>query len=182
MSGHTLAPVIHLQPLRPELVWPDLWSEDALATDEGPAPQDASSIAARIADDEAQADVAGQRYQAEGLPSLEADARFAALRQPEEQLHAIYGGALLEITPGDGTTALLLLGTLYLTSRRLLHAGGQLFELVLGGIDRTVVALDRLILIRLHDGSDLALDVDRPRLLRVQIAAAQAAEMATDKV
>lgn len=160
----------------PELARPDLSSETAFATDESPAWRDARSMAPRIADDEALAEVAGQRYHVEGLPSLEADAGFATLRQSEERLHAIHPDALLEITPADETTRLLLLGTLYLTSRRLLHAGGQLFELPMSSIDDTVFALDRLVLIRLHDGSDLALEVDSPRLLRVQIAAAQAAE------
>jgi hypothetical protein len=37
------------------------------------------------------------------------------------------------------------------------------------------IALERLLLIRLTDGLDLALEVSHPRLLRVQIAAAKAA-------
>jgi hypothetical protein len=53
-------------------------------------------------------------------------------------------------------------------------------EVPLGEIDEMVVALERLVLIRLRDGSDLAVEVDQPRLLRVQIAAAVAAVRATE--
>ncbi len=42
------------------------------------------------------------------------------------------------------------------------------------------VALERLLLIRRRDGSDLAVEVDQPRLLRVQLAAAVAAERARE--
>ena len=36
------------------------------------------------------------------------------------------------------------------------------------------MALERLLLLDLTDGSDLAIEVDQPRLLRVQLAAARA--------
>ena len=36
------------------------------------------------------------------------------------------------------------------------------------------MALERLLLLDLADGSDLAIEVDQPRLLRVQLAAARA--------
>ena len=45
-------------------------------------------------------------------------------------------------------------------------------------IDEMAVALERLLLIRLRDGSDLAIEVDQPRLLRVQLATALAASRA----
>jgi hypothetical protein len=66
-------------------------------------------------------------------------------------------------------------GTLYLTSRRLIHAGEQVSEVPLATIEEMALALERLLLIRLNDGLDLALEVAHPRLLRVQIAAAKAA-------
>ena len=37
------------------------------------------------------------------------------------------------------------------------------------------MALERLLLVDLADGSDLAFEIDQPRLLRVQLAAARAA-------
>jgi hypothetical protein len=66
-------------------------------------------------------------------------------------------------------------GTLHLTSRRLIHVGEQVTEVPLTTIEEMALALERLLLIRLNDGLDLALEVSHPRLLRVQIAAAKAA-------
>jgi hypothetical protein len=40
------------------------------------------------------------------------------------------------------------------------------------------IGLERLVLIRLRGGSDMAIEVDQPRLLRVQLAAAIAAQRA----
>lgn len=122
-----------------------------------------------------QADEARQLYQVEGLPVLEADADFAALRQPDETPHAVHGSALLEFGTASGRATQLQGGTLYLTSRRLVHAGQQLTEVPLTAIEEMGVALERLLLIRVSDGTDLALEVEHPRLLRVQIAAAIAA-------
>jgi hypothetical protein len=42
-------------------------------------------------------------------------------------------------------------------------------------ISDMAVSMERLLLIELTDGSDLAIEVDQPRLLRVQLAAARAA-------
>jgi hypothetical protein len=155
-------------PLVPEPERPDHSSGAALTTDDGPALRDARAIAARIAEDEAWADEARQRYQAHGLPTIEADERLAALRQPDEIPHAVHSRAMLELAQPLG-------GTLYLTSRRLIHAGEQLTEVPLTAIEEMAVAFERLLLIRLQDGLDLALEVSHPRLLRVQIAAAKAA-------
>ena len=75
-----------------------------------------------------------------------------------------------------GEEAPLSGGTLYLTSRRLIHVGNEAIEEVeLGRISDMAVALERLLLVELTDGSDLAIEVDQPRLLRVQVAAARAA-------
>ena len=65
-------------------------------------------------------------------------------------------------------------GTLYLTSERVVHTGAESTGLALAAIEEMVVALERLVLIRLRNGKDLALEVDQPRLLRVQLAAAVA--------
>jgi hypothetical protein len=91
--------------------------------------------------------------------------------RPDELVHAIRHTALLE----DGQRPHPEGGTLYLTSRRLVHAGLELREINLVDITETAVALERLLLVDLADGSDLAIEVDQPRLLRVQLAAARAA-------
>lgn len=161
-------------PSRFEPARSDLSSGAALTTDEGPALRDARFIAARIAEDEAQADEARGRYQADGLPTLAADEGLSTLLQPDEIPHAMHASAMLEM--GTGANGRHPVGgSLYLTSRRLIHAGEQVTEVPLAAIEEMALALGRLLLIRLQDGLDLALEVAHPRLLRVQIAAAKAA-------
>ena len=143
---------------------------------EGAAVRDAQNIAARIAADEAAADEARQAYQAGGLPAIEPDAGAGAILQPGETLHAIRASALLEeagLTDGAGQPRG---GTLYLTSKRLVHVATESTQLPLPEIEEMAVALERLVLIRRRNGADIALEVDQPRLLRVQLAAAIAAQ------
>jgi hypothetical protein len=142
---------------------------------EGAAVRDADSIATRIANDEAAADAARQDYQTNGLPVMEPDDAAAAILEPGEILHAVHGSALLEDTGWTDGPAHPRGGTLFLTSERLIHTGVEPSELSLAGIDEMGIALERLLLIRLRDGSDLAIEVDQPRVLRVQLAAAIAA-------
>jgi hypothetical protein len=150
----------------------------ASLTTGGPAVRDAESIAARIATDEAAADAARDEYAAHGMPAIEPVPGFAVVAGADERLHAVRNNAILERAPTDGDSAVLRGGTVYLTSSRLLHVGGETTEVPLTAIEEMVVALERLVLIRLRDGSDLAVEVDQPRLLRVQIAAAMAAARA----
>ena len=70
---------------------------------------------------------------------------------------------------GDGTDDFA--GSLYLTSQRLLLLGHAPFEVELDQIDELALAGERL-LVTLADGTGLSIDAARPRLLRVQIAAA----------
>jgi hypothetical protein len=153
-------------------------SEPAPSSNESPALRDAQSIAARIAADEAAADEARQTYQAEGLPAIEPDAAASAILGAEELLHAVRASALLEEPVSGEGGGLPRGGTLYLTSARLVHLGTETTELPLAEIDEIAVALERLVLIRHRDGSDWALEVDQPRLLRVQLSTAIAARRA----
>jgi hypothetical protein len=145
---------------------------------EGAAVRDAQNIAARIAADEAAADEARQAYQAGGLPAIEPDAGAAAILHAGETLHSIHASALLEEAGLTDGAALPRGGTLYLTSQRLIHTATEATELPLPEIEEMAVALERLVLIRRRNGADIALEVDQPRLLRVQLAAAIAAERA----
>lgn len=147
---------------------------------EGAAVRDAQNIAARIAADEAAADEARQAYQAGGLPAIEPDAGAGAILEPGEILHAVRASALLEERALTNGAGLPRGGTLYLTSERVVHTGAESTELALAAIEEMVVALERLVLIRLRNGSDLAVEVDQPRLLRVQLAAAIAAARARE--
>ena len=149
-----------------------------VGTDDGAALRDARTIATRIAADEAAADAARSQYASSGVPAIEPGSGYARVARSDEPLHAVRHSAILERGPTDGNEPLLRGGTLYLTSRRLLHVGVETTDVPLGEIDEMVVALERLVLIRLRDGSDLAVEVDQPRLLRVQIAGVIAATRA----
>ena len=139
---------------------------------ESAALRDARAIAARVAEDEAASDDARHRYQTDGLPVIEPDAGFLPLALPGEVLHASRENALLERTLVGAPRPLPEAGTLYLTSGRLLHVGAEATSIPLGEIEEMAVALERLLLVRLRDGTHLAIDTDQPRFLRVQIAAA----------
>lgn len=132
-------------------------------------------IAARIAADEEAADAVRDQYAADGVPAIAPDAGYAGVARSGESLHAVRGNAILEPGRTEDSEPMLRGGTLYLTSSRLLHVGVETTDIPLWEIDEMVVALERLVLIRLQDGSHIAVEVDQPRLLRVQIAAAIAA-------
>ena len=138
----------------------------------GAALRDAQAIAARVAADEAAADAERERLTREPLPTIPAVAEQVFQVLPDERIHAERRAALVERgndLPPSG-------GTLYVTSRRLVHVGNEAVEEIeLERISDMAVALERLLLVELTDGSDLAIEVDQPRLLRVQVAAARSA-------
>ena len=144
--------------------------------------RDAQRIAERIVRDETLADEARERYRTVGLPELEPSALLGMLN-PGERLHAVHRMAMLEVGWRGATGADPNLphgGTLYVTSQRLVHRGTKEGTWGFGDIDEMAVALERLLLVRMRDGSDLAIEVDQPRLLRVQLAAALAASRSAE--
>jgi hypothetical protein len=160
----------------PEAVLPDLGvavdSADAESTGAGTAGlRDAQQVAARVIADEAAADAERARLAREPLDGLADGTESGLSLAPDEVVHAVRHAAILE----QRGTEELAGGTLYLTSRRLVHIGTQAREVDLKTIVEIAVSLERLLLVDLADGSDLAIEVDQPRLLRVQLAAARAA-------
>jgi hypothetical protein len=133
--------------------------------------RDAQAIAARVAADERAADAERDRLGREPLSVMTAGAEIVFQLWPDEELHAERRTAIVERgqdVPPSG-------GTLYLTSRRLVHVGNEAIEEIpLERISDMAVAMERLLLIELTDGSDLVIEVDQPRLLRVQVSAARA--------
>jgi hypothetical protein len=140
--------------------------------DEAIAVRDAQRIAERIGQDEAAADEARQRYRSELLPSLPPDERVRPWLREGEVVHATREHALLEGTPDSGEPTRD--GGLYLTNQRLLHVDGRPHpgQWALEDFEEMVAALERLLLVRLRDGSDLVLETDSPRRLRVEVATA----------
>jgi hypothetical protein len=152
--------------------------EDSLAIElaGGPGVRDAEEILLRAREDEQAAIEARASYRANGLPTLEVDGPVAERLRADETVVDVRPSAVLSRHHrGDGSDQFG--GRLYLTNRRLLLVGGAEFEIELGEIDELALAGERL-LITLRDATGLEVDAARPRLLRVQIAAAIAAARA----
>ncbi len=142
------------------------------STEEGPALRDAADAAARIEADEAAAQEARERLRAAPLPPLVPDEAIAPNLHGDEVLHALRRSAILKAAGND--RALGYGGTLYLTSRRLVHLGQVTVNVQLTDIVETSLAGERL-LITLRDAEGLVFEIDRPRQLRAEIAAAMRA-------
>ena len=139
------------------------------STEEGPALRDAAESAARAAADEDAAAAARDRFRIGPIPAIDADESIRPLLETEESVHTLRSRAILRAPGGDG--ALGIGGTLYLTSRRLVHLGQVVLSVRLTDIAETSLAGERLLL-TLRNGEGLSLDVERPRLLRAEMAAA----------
>ena len=137
-------------------------------TEEGPALRDAVLAVERAAADEAAADAARDAFSVSPVPDLEPDERVSPHLLPNEKVHGLRRHAILR-APGDDR-ALGYGGSLYLTSRRLIHLGQVVMTVQLTDIVEASLAGERLLL-TLRDGEGLALELDRPRLLRAELAA-----------
>lgn len=138
------------------------------STEEGPALRDAAALAERAAADEVAAHEARELYR-EGLPpAIEPDEEIVGHLTPGESVHALRTRAMLR-TPG-GDEALGYGGSLYLTSRRLVHLGQVMVAVQLTDIVETSLAGERLLL-TLRAGEGMSLEIDRPRLFRAELAA-----------
>jgi hypothetical protein len=138
-----------------------------------PALADAEALLTRARADEAAAAAARDRYRTQLIEALPSDPTISPLVADDEPVYAIRASAILNTTtgaspiPGYG-------GTLYLTGRRLLHVGRVVVSISLDQVREMSLAGERL-LVTLDGGEGITLDVDRPRLLRVEIAAAMLA-------
>jgi hypothetical protein len=139
------------------------------STEEGPALRDASASVERAAQDEADAAAARERFRIGPIPALEPDEDIAGHLSQGEVVHALRRRAILRAPGGD--TSLGYGGTLYLTSRRLVHLGQVVMSVQLTDIAESSLAGERLLL-TLSNGEGLSLDLDRPRLLRAEMAEA----------
>lgn len=124
--------------------------------------------------DEAAATWARARYRSEGMAALETDAGIAPLLGPGERMFAVHRPARIRrrISPAGSGDAPAVEGDLYLTSARLVLVGPTVMAVDLEEIQEAVLAGETLLLVLRH-GVGLVLAVERPHLLRVQIAAAR---------
>jgi hypothetical protein len=124
-------------------------------------------VAARAGEDEATAAAAREAFRLSPIEPIETDATIAPHLADGERLHALRRHAILKAPGGEG--ALGYGGTLYLTSRRLIHLGQVVVSVNVADIVESSLAGERLLL-TLREGEGMSLDVDEPRLLRAQMA------------
>lgn len=141
-----------------------------------PAVRDAAAILARAAADEAAAGEARERYRVQPLLALEPDARIAPLLAPGELLVAVRRSVMLDRHPSRSgpDDPMGVGGDLYLTARRLVLLGRIALSFDLDEIEEAGLSGERLLIV-MRNGSSVALDVARPRLLRVEMGCARAA-------
>ena len=125
--------------------------------------------------DELAADAARRRYRCQPMQALAPDHAIAHLMRPAEQLLAVRASVRVERRQAlDRLPGSALHSTLYLTSARLILIGPVEVILDVDEIEDIILSGERLLVI-LRDGKGLTLDVERPRLLRLEIANARAA-------
>ena len=146
-------------------------TEVEAAEADSPALRDAAILLARTEADEAAAAAARAHYESEGLPTLGVEDDLAQELRGDEVLHARRSSAMLNRLDGAGTLPGYA-GTLYLTSRRLIHIGQVTFAVPLTQIEEVSIVGERLLL-TLSSGEGVSLDVAEPRLLRVMIGVAR---------
>jgi len=142
---------------------------------DNPAICDAAEIVSRAAVDEAAADRARDEYLARAMPSLAPDGRIAPLLGPDEHVLAVRRSVVLDRRrpPPRSSSPASLAGDLYVTSKRLVLVGRLTVAIDLDEVEDAVVTGERILLI-MGNGKGAALDVARPRQLRVEIATARA--------
>jgi hypothetical protein len=125
--------------------------------------------------DETAAAEARERFRADGMAPLASDDDIAALLRPGERIFATHRAvnARYHSVPDAVLGAPPVAGTLHLTSARIIVAGSTVLTVDLEDVDEAVLSGGRLLLV-LRRGMGLSLSVERPRLLRVQIAAVRA--------
>ena len=146
-------------------------TEVEAAEADSPALRDAAILLARTEADEAAAAAARAHYETEGLPTLGVEDDLVQELRGDEAVHARRSSAMLNRLDGAGTLPGYA-GTLYLTSRRLIHIGQVTFAVPLTQIEEVSIVGERLLL-TLSSGEGVSLDVAEPRLLRVMIGMAR---------
>ena len=133
------------------------------------APEETDSAEARAAADAEAADARRAELRSAALTRIDPDHAIRSHLLPGEEVHAVRPSATLG-APGPATV-LGYGGTLYLTSHRLLHLGQVFVSVQLSDIAEISQAGERLLL-TLGEGEGLSLDVENPRALRTELAAA----------
>jgi len=115
------------------------------------------------------------RNRDQAVPTLEPDARIGPLLTVDERVVAVRRGATFERRqPATGTLVPTgIAGDFYVTSRRLVLVGRLTLSFDLSQVEQALLSGERILVV-MRDGMGFALEVEQPRLLRVEIAAARA--------
>lgn len=147
--------------------------------------RDAAAIAERVRADEAAADEARARYLVEPLRPLDVFPALAPHLQTGEQPLIVRRNVLIEMPLEGAGEGRRLRGDLCITDRRLLMLDHELVEAIdLATIIEIGVVGDRTLQVSVSTGRGIAIDLDQPRLFRVQIQAARdpAAQTISDRL
>lgn len=146
---------------------------------ETPAPPDELSTPVAETDDAA-ASEARARFRSFGLEPVVADDQIRSLLDANEQVLAVRHSVGVDRRLGSSRASAIdsIRCDLYVTTARLVLIGQEVISFDLEQVEDSALAGESVLLL-LHDGVGIVLDADRPRLLRVQIAAARTARAAS---
>jgi hypothetical protein len=145
-----------------------------VSLDDHVALRDAAEIAERVREDEAAADEARARYVVEPLGPIDVFPALAPYLQTGELLLIVRPKVLIELPFEGAGENRRLRGDLCITDRRLLIVDDGMVEAVdLAAIVEIGVVGDRTLQLSVSTGRGIAIDLDRPRLFRVQVQAAR---------
>jgi hypothetical protein len=131
-----------------------------------------TALLARAERDEQAARDARERYRTTPMQPIPVDAELAAHLEPGEHLLATRSTSLLQdCVPSDPADCPPSSGAIHLTDRRLLQVGPTSTTIELSLIEELSLAGERLLL-ALRDGRGFTIELPRPRLFRVEVAAA----------
>ena len=139
----------------------------------GEAVRDGTEILRRREADEADASAARRHYRSCPMAGLTPNDEITPLLACDERVLSVRTLSAIDRRHAGSADRCGLQGPLYLTSSRLVLLGSTILSFPLEEIEDAIVSGDRLLL-ALRGGSGVAIMVERPRLLRVEIAAARA--------
>jgi hypothetical protein len=124
----------------------------------------------RATADEALADEARRQLREHGFAPIKPDDRIRRILAPDELVVAVRRSVSLERRVGRPESGAGQLGDLYVTTERLVHLGDHRVDFPLSEIRDAIEAEGTLRLV-VAEEPGIEIEVDDPRLLRVEIAA-----------
>lgn len=128
--------------------------------------------------DEAAAEATRRRLREQGIVAIEPDERVGVMLDPGEDVVAVRRAVSLDRRAGWKDPSGGIRGDLYVTTRRLLHLGRPVVAYDLADI-RDAIVSEQILMLLVAQDRGLAIRVEDPRVLRVEIAAVREASRST---